>query len=176
MTNSNGCNVREFGNYIPIDVPPERLDSIYTGEDQDPDFEITPEQLDSFFRCPDEAEKPEDDSLFSAFTKRERNPESERLVADARRLCGKARDRLAAIRIDASEECGESLQSIMDKCELLARRLEGCEHPESLGEEIGELCSETAQCLRMRQAVLNDSFMKAGRLLKMISDKCELII
>lgn len=174
MTNSNGCTVREFGNYT--DVPPERLESSCSGQAQDPDFEFTPEQLDRFFRGPDEAEKPADDSLFAAFTKRGRDPESERLVADAKRLCGKARDRLAAIRIDASAECGESLQSIMDKCELLARRLEGCEDPESLGEEIGELCSETAQSLRMRQAVLNDSFMKAGRLLKMISDKCELII
>ena len=113
--------------------------------------------------------------MHEIFTSRPRNPEDERLAADAMRLCGKTRDWLERIRTDAITAFGDDLQCISDKCQLLSRKLEACKDPEGLGEEIGELCSELAQRLRMEQAALSDSFMRSGRLLKMISDKCELI-
>lgn len=138
------------------------------------EFEITKEQLDRIFNG--ECEKTnESDALHEILTSRTRNPEDERLTADAIRLCGKAKNQLERIKIDGIAVWGDDLQSIADKCRLLSRKLESCKEPEGLGEEIGELCSEMAQRLRMEQTAMADTFMRAGQLLKLISDKCELI-
>lgn len=133
-----------------IDIPKSALDE-YFGVGA----EITKDELEQYFRCPD--------------------AEAARIVSAIQKLCEKAGDRAKAITITGTSAFGEDIQAMSDKAELLARRVKNCQDENGLRLEIIEICDDLASRARLCQNSLREHFRRLDRQLKLIRDRCELL-